>query len=229
MANTRLTLDAVHPLQSWLFKVGKVSKTNGSSLVWYLTWFDDLEIEVPAAVEDEMAGWEYIMSDLIWGNTWWAEDTGCFMSMATRASEARLSKPWSFKLPKMSLWNWKNQNCKKRQSKSASEFGPPAGPKITKKAKVPNLFRIFEACRRCSFRLLILTLLFHKTCYFGRFHVYDARFARVLFFIGMERRHLMVRPCVKTWNSWPYRLEHLCILTPPTGFSQQSKQEKRQL
>ena len=36
-----------------------------------LTWFDDLEIDVPeaAAAAEEMAGCEYIMSDLIGGKT----------------------------------------------------------------------------------------------------------------------------------------------------------------
>ena len=43
---------------------------------------------------------------------WDAEvaDTGCFISTATRASEARLRSELSFKLPKMSFYN-KNK-CK---------------------------------------------------------------------------------------------------------------------
>ena len=32
-------------------------------------------------------------------------ETGCFMSTATNASEARLKRELSFKLPKMSFWN----------------------------------------------------------------------------------------------------------------------------
>ena len=76
---------------------------------YYSTWLDVLEMEVPdaaaaaAAAPEEMAGCEYIMSDLMGGKTWWADDTGCFMSMATRASDARESSPWSLRLPKMSL------------------------------------------------------------------------------------------------------------------------------
>ena len=44
----------------------QVWKKNG-----ILTWFDDLEIDVPeaAAAAEEMAGCEYIMSDLIGGKT----------------------------------------------------------------------------------------------------------------------------------------------------------------
>ena len=40
---------------------------------------------------------------------WDAEvaDTGCFISTATRASEARLRSELSFKLPKMSFYNKK--------------------------------------------------------------------------------------------------------------------------
>ena len=197
MANTRLTLDAVHPLQSWLFKVGKVSKTNGSSLVWYLTWFDDLEIEVPAAVEDEMAGWEYIMSDLIWGNTWWAEDTGCFMSMATRASEARLSKPWSFKLPKMSLWNWKNQNCKKRQSKSASEMSWSGRPQNYQKSEGALFFRIFSWENRDNWYLMESSFRSWSVLIVIAFGV---TYASLLWMSVAERK----KSGTSCQNPWPY-------------------------
>ena len=87
--------------------VRKVSWNYEFSRKKILTWFDVLDMGVPAP--EEMAGCEYIMSDLIGGKTWCeAEDTtGCFISIATKASEARLNNPWSLRLPNISLCNQK--------------------------------------------------------------------------------------------------------------------------
>ena len=48
-----------------------ILKSSLKSRIIRLTWFDDLEIDVPeaAAAAEEMAGCEYIMSDLIGGKT----------------------------------------------------------------------------------------------------------------------------------------------------------------
>ena len=45
-------------------------------------------------------------------------ETGCFMSTATNASEARLKSELSFKLPKMSFWN---ENGKKWTNSSSDD------------------------------------------------------------------------------------------------------------
>ena len=86
-----------------------------SSAQIFLTWFDVLDMGVPAP--EEMAGCEYIMSDLIGGKTWCeAEDTtGCFISIATKASEARLNNPWSLRLPNISL-------CKRKKADFLEKF-----------------------------------------------------------------------------------------------------------
>ena len=61
----------------------------------------------------------------------------------------------------------------------------------------PLLFCHFGACRKCSFRSLILTLLLKKTCSFSRCQLNDARFARVFLLCGGISKG-RTKKC--TWN-----------------------------